>query len=118
MELDGGEKKGGGRREEREEGGEKRRSREAGSQCRAAAAATGVTPRALKCDDFADSPETSAGLHDGWRLNAAPRLKLGSHSSISNKNPEVGMTCDKSTIHQSHPGIIFSIICLLRVCVS
>lgn len=101
--------------EERREGGR----REAGSQRRAAAAAaTGVTPRALKCDDFADAPKTSAGLHDGWRLNAALRLKLGSHPSISNKNPEVGMTRDKSTIHQSHPGIIFSIICLLHVCVS
>lgn len=63
----------------------------------------------------ADSLENSAGRHDGWRLNAAPRLKLGSHSSISNKNPEVGMTRDKSTIHQSHPRIIFSIIFLLRM---
>lgn len=44
LELDRGEKK--GRREER-----RRRSGEAGSQCRVAAAATGITPRALRCDD-------------------------------------------------------------------
>ena len=92
------------------EGGEKKGTGKAGSQHRAAA---GVTSRALRHSDFAESPGASAGLHDGWTLNAAARLKLGSHSSISNKNPEVGMTHHKSTFHESHPGIIFSIICLL-----
>lgn len=65
--------------------------------------------------DFADST-ASVGLCDRWRLNAATRLKVGSHSSISNKNLEVGMTHDKSSLHESHPRIIFSIICLLSVC--
>lgn len=72
--------------------------------------------RALRHGDFADTLGTSAGLPDWWRLNAATRSKLGSHSSICNKTPEVGMMRHKSTVHKSHPGVIFSIICLPSAC--
>lgn len=71
---------------------------------------------ALRHRDFTDTLGTSAGLCDWWRLNVATRPKLGSHSSICNKTPDVGMTRRKSTLHESHPGVIFSIICLPSAC--
>lgn len=55
------------------------------------------------------SQRGSAHWAGGERLNAAVGLKLGSHSSISNQNPEEGMTRDKSAT-QSPSGVIFPII--------
>lgn len=69
-----------------------------------------------RLSDFADTLGASAGPRAWGRLNAATRLKLGSHPSISNKKPEVGVTRDKSTVRESRPGVIFSIICLCSAC--
>lgn len=71
----------------------------------------GVLSRALRPRDFADTLGASTGLHDWWRLNADTTPKLGSHPSICNKTPEVGTRHHKSTVRESHRGVIFSIIC-------
>lgn len=69
LELDGGEKK--GRREER-----RRRRGEAGSQCRAAAAATGITPRALRCDDCRQ-PGKQCRLALRLEVKCSPEAQIG-----------------------------------------
>lgn len=88
-----------------------------GSQCRLEAGPIRISEEAPRlCRSPHPHPGASACLPDWRRLNTATRRKLGSHSSISNKNAEVGMTHDKSTVHESYSSNLFNY--LLAQCVS
>lgn len=87
------------------------------SQCRLEAGPIRISEEAPRlCRSPHPHPGASACLPDWRRLNTATRRKLGSHSSIFNKNAEVGMTHDKSTVHESYSSNLFNY--LLAQCVS